>query len=217
MFLSVRIKMKINEIFYSLQGEGIWTGLPNVFIRITGCNLRCSFCDTKYAYYEGEEMEIKQIINKISKYNCKFICLTGGEPLIQDETLDLIKALVLKNYEIYLETNGSIDIKNIINISNLIISLDIKCPSSNMQGNNYLDNIDLLKKKDQLKFVIKDNEDYEYAKKIINKYKPKCLIYFQSVWGIRPDILARKILKDKINVRLGIQLHKILWGDKRGT
>ena len=124
--------MKITEIFYSIQGEGQWTGQPNIFIRTTGCNLRCHYCDTKYAYDNGREMDIDDIYLKIKKYPCKKICITGGEPLIQEEILDLINKLMNNNYKICIETNGSIDIKNVIDYKTIIISLDIKCPSSEM-------------------------------------------------------------------------------------
>jgi len=209
--------MKINEIFYSIQGEGKWTGLPNIFIRTTGCNLRCSFCDTKYAYEEGTELEIKDILKKIKKYSCKYVCLTGGEPLIQTEAFNLINALLKEDYKICLETNGSIDIKKISNKKNLMISLDVKCPSSKMHEKNYFENINLLNEEDHLKFVIKDKIDYEYAKKIIKKFQPKCIVFFQPVWGNDPKQLAEWIIKDRTNVRLGLQLHKLLWGEKRGV
>jgi len=208
--------MKINEIFYSLQGEGKNTGLPTIFIRVTGCNLRCSYCDTKYAYYTGKELEIPKIIKKIEKYNCKNICITGGEPLLQKDITLLIDKLTEKNYNICLETNGSCSIKNISNKKNLVISLDIKCPSSNMQNKMDYSNIKLLKEEDQLKFIIKNKKDYEYAKEIIERYKPKCTVYLQPVWGTNPEKLAEWIKKDYLNVRLGLQLHKIIWGEKRG-
>jgi len=208
--------MKINEIFYSLQGEGKWTGRPNIFIRTSGCNLRCSFCDTTYAYYDGKEMSINEILSQISKYPCKYICLTGGEPLLQNEILDLIDALLKKDYKIYLETNGSINIKKLSNKKSLIISLDIKCPSSKMHEKNNFKNISLLKKDDQLKFVIDDKNDYNYAKKIIDKYKPICTVFFQPVWGTNPSNLAEWIIHDGLNVKLGLQLHKIMWGEKKG-
>jgi len=210
-------KMKINEIFYSIQGEGKWTGLPNIFIRTTGCNLRCSFCDTKFAYNDGKEMTVKQVIDKIKKYPCKYICLTGGEPLIQNEIYNLIDSLLEENYRVCLETNGSKNIENISKNNNILISLDIKCPSSNMQDKNYLKNINYLREKDQLKFVIGNKEDYEYAKKIIKNYKPKSMIFFQPVWGKNPKELSKWILKDGVDVKLGLQLHKILWGNKRGV
>ena len=147
--------MKINEIFYSLQGEGKWAGLPNIFIRTSGCNLRCSYCDTKYAYEDGKEINIKDILSKIAKYNCKFVCLTGGEPLLQTNIIEFIETLLEKNYNIIVETNGSISIDNLIKYNSLIISLDIKCPSSNMAKKIKLENINFLKKEDQIKFVIK--------------------------------------------------------------
>lgn len=208
--------MKICEIFYSIQGEGKWTGLPNIFIRTTGCNLRCSFCDTKYAYDNGREMSINEILKEIRKYPCKNICLTGGEPLIQEEAFDLLENLLKENYKICLETNGSINVGKISNKENLIISLDIKSPSSEMQEKSNLGNISFLREKDQLKFVINDKKDYDYAKKIIGTYKPVCDVFFQSVWGTNPANLAEWIIQDKINVRLGLQIHKILWGNRRG-
>lgn len=207
--------MKINEIFYSIQGEGKWTGLPNIFIRITGCNLRCSFCDTKYAYEDGEDLSINQILNKIREFSCKNICITGGEPLLQNETINLIDQLLENNYKICIETNGSKNIENLVK-KPLLVSLDIKCPSSKMSGKNYLKNISLLRNDDQLKFVIKNKNDYDYAKKIISKYKPVCNVFLQPVWGTDPMELANWIMSDGLNVKLGLQLHKIIWGDNRG-
>ena len=207
--------MNINEIFYSIQGEGKWTGLPNIFIRTTGCNLRCSYCDTKYAYEDGKETSIKEITEKIKKYPCKHVCITGGEPLLQKDTTDLIDVLLKKNYKILLETNGSKNIKNIIGRKNLIISLDIKCPSSKMYKKMHLENISLLSKNDQLKFIIKDKKDYNYAKKIFQKYKPICPVFFQPVWGTNLKNLANWIVHDNLEVQIGLQLHKIIWGDKR--
>jgi len=207
--------MKINEIFYSLQGEGAWTGLPNIFIRTTGCNLRCSFCDTKYAYFNGEEMTVIEIIEKICKYPCKYVCITGGEPLLQKDIVDLIDKLLKKGYKISIETNGSLSIKKISAIKSLMISLDIKCPSSAMHENNYIENINLLKKDDQLKFIIKNKNDYIYAKKILEKYKPACTVFLQPVWGKNPRNLAKWIINDGLNVKLGLQIHKNIWGEKR--
>ena len=209
--------MKINEIFYSIQGEGKWTGLPNIFIRTTGCNLRCSYCDTKYAYEDGKEMSIREITENIKKYPCDQVCITGGEPLLQKETIELIDVLLKKNYKILLETNGSKNIKNLIGRKSLIVSLDVKCPSSKMYKKMHLENISLLKKNDQLKFVVKDKKDYNYARKIVQKYKPVCPVFFQPVWGTNFKNLADWILCDELEVRLGLQLHKIIWGDRRGV
>jgi len=206
--------MKINEIFYSIQGEGNWTGLPNIFIRTTGCNLRCSFCDTKYAYKKGKELTVEEIIEKISQYTCKYICITGGEPLLQKDIFNLIDKLLKKGYKISIETNGSLSIKK-IGKKPLMISLDIKCPGSKMHKNNYLKNINFLKKDDQLKFVIKNKEDYLYAKKILEEYKPDCTVFLQLVWGKNPKNLTKWILNDGLNVKIGLQIHKIIWGRKK--
>ena len=208
--------MKINEIFYSIQGEGNWSGLPNIFIRTSGCNLRCLYCDTKYAYYSYNEFSINQIINKIMEFKCKKICITGGEPLLQDDIGDLIDILLKKDYILSIETNGSIDIKPYSNNENIMISLDIKCPSSNMMDKMLLNNINYLKKSDQLKFIIMNREDYNYAKKIIDDYMPNCSIFFQPVEGTNYKDLAEWILSDNLDVKIGLQIHKILWGNRRG-
>ena len=209
--------MKINEIFYSIQGEGKWMGLPNIFIRTTGCNLRCSFCDTTYAYETGEEMSIEEIINRIRKHPCNYVCITGGEPLLQEEIVQLIDVLLEKKYVICLETNGSIDIENLVGKKSLSISLDIKCPSSAMHEKMNFNNVSLLTCNDQLKFIIQNREDYEYAKKIIKKYKPRSAIFFQPVWGINLKELSSWVLNDGLDVRIGLQLHKIIWGDRKGV
>ena len=208
--------MNINEIFYSIQGEGRWTGLPNIFVRVTGCNLRCSYCDTKYSYDNGKEMSIDEIVNDISNYPCKYVCITGGEPLLQHETQELIDTFLKRNYKISLETNGSINIEKIVNRKSLMISLDVKCPSSNMHEKMYLENIYQLRKDDQLKIIIQSKEDYNYAKKIIKKYEPICHVFFQPVWDSNTKNLAIWILKDGLNVKLGLQIHKIIWGDIKG-
>jgi 7-carboxy-7-deazaguanine synthase len=207
--------MKINEIFYSIQGEGKWIGLPNIFIRTTGCNLRCAYCDTKYAYESGKEMKINEILNEISKYDCKYVCLTGGEPLFQENIIELIKNLIKNDYFVIIETNGSISIKDLIKFKKLIISLDIKCPSSKMDKRIDFKNIGLLRKNDQIKFIVKDKKDYNYAKKIINENKPICDIFIQPVWGESPKKIANWIVKDRLNVRYSLQLHKLIWGQKR--
>ncbi len=209
--------MKINEIFYSIQGEGKWMGLPNIFIRTTGCNLRCSFCDTTYAYETGEEMSMEEIINRIQKHPCNYVCITGGEPLLHEEIVQLIDVLLEKKYVICLETNGSINIENLVGKKFLLISLDIKCPSSTMHEKMNFNNVSLLTCNDQLKFIIQNREDYEYAKKIIKKYKPQSAIFFQPVWGINLKELSSWVLNDGLDVRIGLQLHKIIWGDRKGV
>lgn len=208
--------MKINEIFYSIQGEGKLSGIPTIFIRVSGCNLRCSYCDTQYAYDNGTEMDINNIINEIKNYQCNNVCLTGGEPLLHSEIKDLINKLINKKYKVSIETNGSINIIPILK-TNILISLDIKCPSSKMDGKMILENLPLLKKEDQLKFIIKNKQDYDYAKKIIETQKLNCDVFFQPVWGFNPKIIAEWILNDGLDVKLGLQIHKIIWGEKRRT
>jgi len=209
--------MKINEIFYSIQGEGNWTGFPNIFIRTAGCNLRCSYCDTKYAYKTYKEIKIVNILDIIKKYNCKKICITGGEPLIQKDIVKLVNNLIKNNYKISIETNGSLDIKPLKGKKSVMISLDIKCPSSNMAEKMLYQNLEYLQNKDQLKFIIKDVEDYIFAKEVIKKNIINSSIFFQPVTGINPKKLANWILKDNLNVKLGLQIQKILWKNKRGV
>jgi 7-carboxy-7-deazaguanine synthase len=209
--------MEINEIFYSLQGEGLLVGTPSIFVRTSGCNLRCTYCDTTYAYSKGTEMTIQEILTEVKKYPCSYICITGGEPLFQKETPKLIDSLLKKNYSVCLETNGSFSIMNLVGKKSFIISLDIKCPSSGSQDDMNMNNIIALSKDDQLKFIIKNKEDYLYAKEVLKKYNPICTVFFQPVWETNPKMLASWILRDGLQVRLSIQLHKIVWGAKRGV
>lgn len=202
--------MKINEIFYSLQGEGILIGMPTVFIRVTGCNLRCKWCDTKYAYYNGKEMKIKEIIDNIKKYPTKYICVTGGEPLLQNETIKLIDTLLNSSYNVLLETNGTLSLKPIPKSEKLIISMDIKTPSSSMQDKIDISNLCFLKRKDQVKFVILDALDYKYAKNFLNSNTINCNIIFQSVGGIEIKELAKLVMENGIEARVLPQLHKLL-------
>jgi len=209
--------MDINEIFYSIQGEGSLTGLPTIFIRTAGCNLRCTYCDSTYAYDEKTIMTIDEILDNIEQYSCNEVCITGGEPLLQSETMVLIKNLQTRRYHISIETNGSQDISQIKDRTNVLISMDIKCPSSGMQEHMRFSNIDALNSSDQLKFIISDQKDYNYAKMIINQYHIPCPIFFQPVWDTDPAILAQWIISDNLPVHLGLQIHKILWGDKKGV
>jgi len=209
--------MKINEIFYSIQGEGNWSGFPNIFIRTSGCNLRCSYCDTKYAYYTYHDLTIDKIINKIQEFDCNKICITGGEPFLQDDIKELIDNLLKKDYFLSIETNGSVNIKPYSKYKEIMISLDIKCPSSNMMDKMLLNNLDYLKKSDQVKFIIMDQEDYNFAKKIIHDYFINCSIIFQPVAGTNYKNLAEWILSDNLDVKMGLQLHKIIWGKMKGV
>ncbi len=208
--------MKVNEMFVSVQGEGPYMGIPMFFIRFTGCNLRCEWCDTQYAFYEGKEMSIQEILKEVKKAGREWICLTGGEPLLQEDIYKLVD-LLLKEHRIILETNGSILIDKLPTEERLIISLDIKTPSSKMEKYMKLENIDYLGPKDYMKFVIKDERDFQYAKSIMEEKEISAEVIFQPVWGSDLRWLAERVLEEGLNVRVLPQLHKIIWGDKRGV
>ncbi len=204
--------LKVNEIYYSIQGESTKAGLPCVFVRLTYCNLRCSYCDTEYAFYEGEDKSIDEIIDEVKKYHCKLVEITGGEPLVQEESLELMKRLCDEGFEVMLETGGSLPIKNIDKRVKII--LDLKCPSSKMMKKNLYENIDYLKPVDEVKFVIGNREDYDWAKSIIEKYNlpEKVTVLFSVVFGeLEPLTLVNWILEDKLKVRFQPQLHKYIW------
>jgi len=209
--------LTVNEMFYSLEGEGPYIGIPTFFIRLTGCNLRCEWCDTKYSFYEGEKKEIDSIVDEAQKYDTKFVCITGGEPLLQKDVYKLMYKLLDIGKSIILETSGSISIQDVPTEDDVFIAMDIKTPSSKMVEHNLYDNIELLGKKDYLKFVIADQKDYEFSKEIIKKYAFEGEIIFQPVGGLNLKWLAEKVLTDKINVRVLPQLHKMIWGDRRGV
>jgi 7-carboxy-7-deazaguanine synthase len=209
--------IRVNEIFYSIQGESTFAGFPCIFIRMTGCNLRCAYCDTTYAYEEGDDIPIESILTTIKKFSCNLIEVTGGEPLIQDKTPDLISALINNGYTVLLETNGSQDISTVD--TRCIRIVDIKCPSSEMDNKNYWKNLDYITPNDQLKFVIAHRQDYLYAKKVLDspaiKGRKKLLINFSPVFNkIDLKDLAEWILADNLTVRLQIQLHKYIWGER---
>ena len=205
--------LEVNEIFHSIQGESLWAGLPCIFIRLAGCNLRCSYCDTRYAYEEGMGMSIPEIIATLSGFTCPLVEITGGEPLRQKETPALVDKLIDLEYEVLLETNGSFDI-SVLN-DGCIKIVDMKCPSSGESGHNDLKNLSRLKARDQLKFVISGYEDYGYAKKILKLLSPSFpknqILFSPAHTRLAPEKLAQWILKDNLNVRLHLQLHKVIW------
>jgi 7-carboxy-7-deazaguanine synthase len=211
--------LKINEIYYSIQGEGTKAGLPCVFIRLTYCNLRCTYCDTEYAFFEGNDLSIGDIIQKVHEYNCSLVEITGGEPLVQEESLILMKQLADCGFEVLLETGGSLPIKNID--ARVKIIMDFKTPSSGMLKKNIYENINFLKKEDEVKFVIGSREDYLWSKDIIEKYAldKKIEILFSVVFGkLLPVELVNWILEDKLDVRFQLQLHKFIWKpEERGV
>jgi 7-carboxy-7-deazaguanine synthase len=206
----------VNEIFYSIQGESIHSGRPCIFVRLTGCNLRCSYCDTRYAYEQGIPMDLTEIMNRIAAYKCRLVEITGGEPLLQSQTPVLIHGLLENGYEVMLETNGSLDISRVD--GRCIKIVDIKCPTSGESDKNDMKNLKILGSKDQIKCVVGNRMDYDYAKETIDSNCPdfpKDRILFSPLSDrIAPARLAEWILEDNLNVRLHLQLHKIIWPDR---
>ncbi len=213
--------LKVNEIFHSIQGESSHAGHPCVFVRLTGCNLRCSWCDTPYAYEEGEVMELADILDRVESYRCPMVEVTGGEPLLQEETPELIRRLLEKGCRVLLETNGSLDVSPVD--PRCVKILDIKCPSSGVAKNNRFRNLEHLTERDEIKFVIGDRGDYDYAcmklHLIFRKTTGRNVIHFSPLHGrMEPKTLAGWILEDRLPVRLQLQIHKILWpADRRGV
>ncbi len=210
--------IKIFEIFHSLQGETSRIGLPTVFVRLTGCPMRCTYCDTEYAFSGGGNMEIAEILRKVAGFGTKYVTVTGGEPLAQKECYILLQALCDGDYSVSLETGGAMDIAPVD--SRVSVILDIKTPASNEEKNLLWSNLDHIKPKDEIKFVLCNRADYDWAKaKLIElKLTEKCPILFSpSYHDLKADELAGWVLADKLNVRMQIQLHKILWGEKQGV
>ena len=206
------MKLKVNEIFYSIQGESSMAGLPCVFVRLTFCNLRCSYCDTEYAFYDGKDMTIEEIIPEVKKYGCNLVEITGGEPLVQENVHLLLKQLCDSGYKVLIETGGSLPIDVIDKRVRII--MDLKTPSSKMMNKNLYGNIELLKPDDEVKFVIGNREDYKWSKEIIEKYNldEKFTILMSPIFNEVDNIdLAGWILEDKLNVRFQVQLHKYIW------
>lgn len=207
------MSINVNEIFYSIQGESLATGRPCIFIRLSGCNLRCAYCDTTYAYTQGSRMTVSEILAQISQYNCLLVEITGGEPLQQNETPRLITRLIQTGYEVLLETNGTFDIGKIHDQCVKIV--DIKCPSSGESDKTDLNNLSRIGRRDQIKFVIANRNDYEYSKNILKRLPnlfPMHQVLFSPVFSeLKPDLLASWILADNLDVRFHLQLHKFIW------
>ncbi len=207
--------LNITEIFYSLQGEAREVGIPTVFVRLTGCPLRCNYCDTAYAFKGNNPLSIEQILSEIVKYKTHYVCVTGGEPMAQSNCLYLLDTLIEKGYKVSMETSGSIDISKVN--KNVSIVMDLKTPSSTEQHQNRYENIPLLENKDQLKFVIASRPDFDWCCGILEDYEILSDVLFSPVYeSLRPAELADWILEKQLNVRLQVQLHKILWGDEKG-
>lgn len=211
--------MRVTEIFHSIQGESSYAGQPCVFVRLTGCPLRCSWCDTEYAFYGGTEQPIEQILAKIDSYGCQLVEVTGGEPLAQPETFPLITRLCDRGYQVLIETSGAIDIAPVDRRAHII--LDVKCPGSGMTDRMYWPNLNQLTMKDEAKFVLADRKDYDWARQTIAQYEltGRCSVLMSPVFGsLEPRLLAEWVLADRLPVRFQLQLHKIIWApDMRGV
>jgi 7-carboxy-7-deazaguanine synthase len=213
--------LKVNEIFYSIQGESSYAGYPCVFVRLTGCNLKCSYCDTRYAYYEGTELQVEEILERVKAFLCPLVEVTGGEPLLQKETPHLIIRLLDEGFTVLMETNGSLDISR--TDPRCVRIVDLKCPSSGEAEHNDCENLGRLTASDEVKFVIADRTDYQYAKEVLKQMNANSIrvghVHFSPVFGkISLEVLASWILADRLPVRLNLQLHKLIWNpDQRGV
>lgn len=205
--------LKINEIYHSVQGESSFTGLPCVFIRTSGCSLRCRWCDTDYAFYQGTERSIEEILTEVKSYGCPLVEVTGGEPLDQPETFELLKTLCNEGYTVLLETGGHRSIEAVDPRVHCIV--DVKCPGSHMERRNHWVNFNYVSKKDEVKFVIAHEEDYLWARDLVRLHRldEKTHLLFSVVDGeLEPQTLVEWILRDHLPVRFQLQLHKVVWG-----
>src|SRR5262245_56985727 len=209
--------MIITEIFKSIQGESTYAGLPCSFVRTTGCNLRCVWCDTEYAFHGGNEMTVSQVLAAIEPHKCKLVELTGGEPLLQPDIPELATELLRRNHTVLVETGGALDIR--VLPPDVIKILDVKCPDSGMMGQMNWDNLDHLGPADEIKFVINSRSDYDWSVNVVRdrKLNEKNVVLFSPVYRkLAPETLAEWILEDHVPVRFQIQLHKVLWGETPG-
>jgi 7-carboxy-7-deazaguanine synthase len=215
--MSTTDRLRINEIFFSLQGEADSVGWPTVFVRLTGCPLRCQYCDTEYAFHEGEWQSIEAVLEAVAAYAPRFVCVTGGEPLAQKNCLKLLTRLCDAGYRVSLETSGAIDIRPVD--PRVVRVLDVKTPGSGESQRNRLENLADLRSTDAVKFVICDRADYEWSRNFIAEHglAVRCQVFFSPSHDELPARdLADWILADRLPVRLQVQLHKYLWGDVRG-
>jgi len=204
--------LKINEIFKSIQGESSHTGLPCIFVRLTGCNLRCTYCDTEYAFYEGKEMTVTDVVNAVESFGISLVEITGGEPLLQKDVYSLMQTLLEKQFTVMLETGGSLALDEVP--QPVIKIMDLKCPGSGEESRNNYDNLSGLTLQDEVKFVILNRKDYDWSRKILTKYSihKRAQVLFSPVYE-KLDLrdLAKWVLEDNLSVRLQTQLHKVIW------
>jgi 7-carboxy-7-deazaguanine synthase len=210
-------RLRINEIFHSLQGEADTVGYPTVFVRLTGCPLRCRYCDTEYAFHAGDWLDLEDIVERVRGYGTPYVCVTGGEPLAQPNCLKLLGRLCDQGFNVSLETSGALDISSVdARVSRVV---DVKTPGSQEAARNRIENFELLTQRDQLKFVICSREDYDWSKAFLQEHglSGRCRILFSpSYEEVPPAALADWILADRLPVRFQLQLHKVLWGDIPG-
>ena len=207
--------LEVTEIYKSVQGESTYMGLPCIFIRLTGCNLRCVWCDTTHAFHDGEKLSIHQIIDKVKSYDIKLVEITGGEPLLQKEVFPLMESLLKNEFKVMLETSGSLAINNVP--AKVIKIIDLKCPGSGEENKNLWENLNQLTPTDEIKFVIADKADYEWSKKVLQDYEldKKVPVLFSPVFEkLKLKDLTEWILEDNLPVRLHTQLHKYIWDQK---
>ncbi len=211
--------VRVTEIFFSIQGESTYAGQPCVFIRLTGCPLRCTWCDTEYSFYGGTLLSVDALLAQVAQYGCRLVEVTGGEPLAQPESLPLIARLCDEGYTVLLETSGAIDIEPVDRRAHII--LDVKCPGSGMTDRMHWPNLDQLTAKDEAKYVLASRADYDWAREMVARYRlaDRCTVLFSPVFGsLDPRQLAEWILADRLPVRFQLQLHKYIWApDMRGV
>ncbi|WP_374347375.1 7-carboxy-7-deazaguanine synthase QueE [Chitinimonas sp.] len=210
--------LRITEIFHSLQGETSRSGLPTVFVRLTGCPLRCGYCDSAYAFHGGQSLSLDDILARVASFGCHTVCVTGGEPLAQKHCLSLLTALCDAGYSVSIETSGHLPIEAVDRRVSRIV--DLKTPGSGEESKNRWENLADLRPSDELKFVLCDRRDYEWARALLNERRLTdiCPVLFSPVWEtLKPQDLAAWVLQDQLPVRMQVQLHKILWGDRPGV
>jgi 7-carboxy-7-deazaguanine synthase len=211
--------LRVNEIFHSIQGESTLAGCPCVFVRLTGCNLRCTWCDTAYAFHEGSPMSVDEVVQAVRRYECPLVELTGGEPLLQPDAIPLMRALQRNGHRVMLETGGSLPIDEVP--EGVLRIVDVKCPGSREAERNRWENLSLLRPDDEVKFVLADRDDYLWAVSKVKEHEllARCVVLFSSVHSaLAPGELGRWVLQDRLAVRVQVQMHKILWpGVERGV
>lgn len=208
--------MRIIEIFHSVQGEGPFTGFRTSFVRTARCNLRCAWCDTAYSFGPGTERSIPSILREVAGHRTRHACLTGGEPLLQAESVELLRRLSEREMTTVVETGGSLDVAPYLEVPGVVLSVDVKCPSSKMQARNRWANLPLLRATDVVKFVVADRADYRYAKEVLGREPMPSNVVFQPVYGTDGGKLADWVLRDRLDVRVMVQEHKVLFGDTPG-